>query len=503
MYLYLQKDGVSMGSPLGPTFANFYMGYLEQQIFSNPVNIPHIYARYIDDIFLQIKDETELCNLKTRFENNSVLKFTYELHTNNKLPFLDVLVDSSNNQFITKVYRKPTDMGTCINANSFCPERYKTSVIHNYLNRAYKISTNWNDFNTEVNQIKQNLINNNFSNFLFDQTLNRFLQQKYDNDNVNHDNKNSIKIFYHNQMQTNYKLEERVIKDLLQRNIQCISPNDKLNIICYYKNKRTCNLVMRNNLAPKPPPLQQTGTVYKFECPLQHNIPQTYIGHSQTTLFRRLSSHLNKGSIRSHFFSQHNIIPTIELLTNNTSIIATANDKIRLCIKEALMILQHSPSINIQYDNFTNILKLQPNRRINNNNSNDDNGNNNENNINHQNNNITINNNNRNLDNAGSIITTSPIRSPALNTPMDLTNETSSRNDNLEDNIEQLSNSSDLSDNLNSSFNITHNSHNISPMINLRINNLIHSVRGQNVTSPTHTQVGMRMTLRPRQRSTH
>ena len=287
--LYLQKDGVSMGSPLGPTFANFYMGYLEEQIFSNPVNKPHIYARYIDDIFLQIKDETELRNLKTNFENNSVLKFTYELHTNNKLPFLDVLVDSSNNQFITKVYRKPTDMGTCINANSFCPERYKTSVIHNYLNRAYKISTNWNDFNTEVNQIKQNLINNNFSNFLFDQTLNRFLQQKYDNDNVNHDNKNSIKIFYHNQMQTNYKLEERVIKDLLQRNIQCISPNDKLNIIFYYKNKRTCNLVMRNNLAPKPPPLQQTGTVYKFECPLQHNIPQTYIGHSQTTLFRRLS----------------------------------------------------------------------------------------------------------------------------------------------------------------------------------------------------------------------
>ena len=80
-------------------------------------------------------------------------------------------------------------MGTCINANSFCPERYKTSVIHNYLNRAYKISTNWKDFNTEVNQIKQNLINNNYSNSLFDQILNKFLQQKYEKDNVNQDNK--------------------------------------------------------------------------------------------------------------------------------------------------------------------------------------------------------------------------------------------------------------------------------------------------------------------------
>ena len=84
--------------------------------------------------FLQITNETELNHLKNTFENNSVLKFTYELNVNQKLPFLDVLVDSSNSQFTTKVYRKPTDMGTCLNADSFCPERYKISVINNYLN---------------------------------------------------------------------------------------------------------------------------------------------------------------------------------------------------------------------------------------------------------------------------------------------------------------------------------------------------------------------------------
>ena len=298
--LYLQTDGVSMGSPLGPTFANFYMGYLEEQVFSNPQNKPHIYARYIDDVLVQIANETELINLKSIFENNSVLKFTYELNVNQKLPFLDVLVDSSNSQFITKVYRKPTDMGTCLNANSFCPERYKISVIHNYLNRAYKISTNWIDFNNEVDHIKQMLINNNYSNSMFDQTLNKFLQQKC-NQNNNENNKNSIKIFYHNQMHTNYKVEERVIKEILHNNIQCNSPDDKLNIIFYYKNKRTCNLVMKNNLAPKPPILQQTGTIYRFQCPYPHDIPQVYIGHSQMTLLRRINYHLNNGSIRSHF----------------------------------------------------------------------------------------------------------------------------------------------------------------------------------------------------------
>ena len=146
------------------------------------------------------------------------------------------------------------------------------------------------------------------------------------------------------------------------------------------------------------------------------------------------------------------------------------------------------------------MIKLQPNRRMNYNDSN----NNNVNNINHQNNNtIMHNNDNWNLDNAGSIISNSPIRSPALNTPEDPTNETSLSNDNSEDNIEQLSNSLDFSDNLNASFNITYNNHNISPMINLRINNLVHSVKGQNSTSPTHTQRDLRRILRPRQRSTH
>ena len=105
-------------------------------------------------------------------------------------------------------------------------------------------------------------------------------------------------------------------------------------------------------------------------------------------------------------------------------------------------------------------------------NNNDSNKNNNsENNINHQNNTITIHNSNRNFDNAGSVISNSPIRSPALNTPVDSTDETSLSNDCFEDKIEQLSNSSNPSDILNSSFNITYDNHIIYPMINLRINN--------------------------------
>jgi len=37
---YKQIDGCSMGSPLGPTLANFFMAHLEQKFFSDKLNDP-------------------------------------------------------------------------------------------------------------------------------------------------------------------------------------------------------------------------------------------------------------------------------------------------------------------------------------------------------------------------------------------------------------------------------------------------------------------------------
>ena len=54
--LYQQVDGVSMGNPLAPTIANFFLGHLENQLFDTKGNGSHpqrpaIYTRYVDDIF--------------------------------------------------------------------------------------------------------------------------------------------------------------------------------------------------------------------------------------------------------------------------------------------------------------------------------------------------------------------------------------------------------------------------------------------------------------------
>ena len=85
---------------------------------------------------------------------------------------------------------------------------------------------------------------------------------------------------------------------------------------------------------------------------------------TRTTLSRCLTYHGQEGGIFSHFEREHNIKPTREHLTENTTIIARSPDNQKLSIKEALYILKHNPSINKQYDNFTNVLKLYVSRNI-------------------------------------------------------------------------------------------------------------------------------------------
>ena len=362
-HLYLQIEGVAMGSPLGPTFANFYMGNLENIVFNNPNNKPHIYARYVDDIFIQVNDVADIVQLKQIFEHNSVLKFTYELNTNNKLPFLDVNVTSTNdNRFKTTVYRKPTNIGTCLNANSECPEQYKTSVISNFIHRIYKITQNWSDFHIELQQTKQMLINNNYSNHMIDTQIRKFLNQTHSSESIE-TKKETIDLFYHNQMHRNYKIDERVLTDIIHNNVSSINPDKKVKLHIYYKNRKAANFIIRNNLSSPTPPLLQTGLIYEFKCPFPHGQVESYIGLTQTTLKQRLLSHTYKGSIHDHFVTHHGCRPNKLQLEENTSILSKATDRYRLSIKEALFISQQQPSINRQFETFTHTLKLFRNSR--------------------------------------------------------------------------------------------------------------------------------------------
>ena len=244
----------------------------------------------------------------------------------------------------------------CLNADSNCPKKYMRSVINNYIHRAHKYSQTWESFHSELLHIKQMLINNNYSNTIVDQEVSKYLDKVFSP--PERKNQNAIPIYYKSQMHPNYKLDERILKDIVYSNIKCTQPNDKINLIIYYNNKKSCNLVMKNNLAPPKPLLENTNLVYAFTCPLSHSKVTSYIGFTTTRLSRRLYHHTQQGSIKEHFSKYHDTKVTKEILHSNTNIITTASDKTRLIIKEALLISKHSPIINKQFCQFDNTLKL-------------------------------------------------------------------------------------------------------------------------------------------------
>ena len=218
--LYVRTDGKAMGSPLGPLFANYYMCHIENTILpqlNHPP--PSIYAWYVDDIFILSKNFATLDEIKTKFENFSVLKFTFEVETNKTLNCLDVKITKSENRLKTSVYTKPTNEGDCINFHSIAPERYKMGVVKTFLHRAYEICSDWTTFNTEIERIRQVLNNNNFPIATIDEEIRKFLDKKCSPGLVTTDDQETVTLFYKSQMTSAYKQEESSLHKIINENV--------------------------------------------------------------------------------------------------------------------------------------------------------------------------------------------------------------------------------------------------------------------------------------------
>ncbi|XP_066976055.1 uncharacterized protein [Macrobrachium rosenbergii] len=161
-HMYRQKDGVAMGSPLGVLFANFYMGTVEERVFER-IQRPKKNACYIDDVFVQADGEEEVEALRQAFQQCSVLNYAVEFSTDDWLPFLDVMVTKMERNLKTSVYTKSNNLGLCLNGDSECPARFKTTTVRTFIRRALSHCSTWQDTNKEFERAAQMLVNNNSS----------------------------------------------------------------------------------------------------------------------------------------------------------------------------------------------------------------------------------------------------------------------------------------------------------------------------------------------------
>ncbi|CAF5121111.1 unnamed protein product [Rotaria sp. Silwood1] len=168
---YDQINGVAMGSPLAPIIAHLFMSNLEENIDKYKGKKPEIYYRYVDDIFMIINERT--------------IKFTVAVQIENKLPFLDVMIEKQDSTLITYVYHKPTDTGLYLKWVSNQPKLYKINRIKCLYNYKNIFLANGYPHNVIKKAMRKFALNKNTNNNRQQQTTNTqtiYISMPYYND---------------------------------------------------------------------------------------------------------------------------------------------------------------------------------------------------------------------------------------------------------------------------------------------------------------------------------
>nr|XP_042900825.1 uncharacterized protein LOC107445882 [Parasteatoda tepidariorum] len=147
-------NGLAMGNPLSPILSDIYMPYFESKLFKL-LTFP-FYKRYVDDSFALLEDNN--CNLdqilNVMNSIDSCIQFTFELESDQKLPFLDVLVTRNDNSFHTTVFRKPFPVSLPPHYKSSHPPNQKLASFRSFVYRVVNICSNNDLLDAELNYIK-------------------------------------------------------------------------------------------------------------------------------------------------------------------------------------------------------------------------------------------------------------------------------------------------------------------------------------------------------------
>lgn len=345
--LYRQIDGVSMGSPLGPTLANLFLGHLEDT-WTKTNFFPTMYYRYIDDCFCVFRSNDDIPKFQ-QFLNglHPNIKFTVEIGNKN-LSFLDVNINNDNN-LTTTVFRKSTYTGLLMNYKSLCPMAWKTNLVTNMLNRAYSITSNWTNFSIECNKITEILSKNGYPIEVVTLYIRKFLNSKYfdksNNKRADETRKESMKY-----VSIPYLGQDSLI---LRKILQKIYKRLDLDIRIVFNSFKTKNYFSLKDRVAK---VMKSHVVYKFKC--RNDSDTTYIGKTRRRLHQRIAEHIkNNTAISTHLYGCNHCSNDIN---NCFDIKHSGKNDFELSVVEAILINEENPSLNrtLGYNGKSYFLKI-------------------------------------------------------------------------------------------------------------------------------------------------
>lgn len=174
--IYRQKLGTAIGTKFAPSFANIFMSKLETSMLSECRLSPWVWWRFLDDIFLIWLHGNEALIEFVNYVNSyhDTIKYTWEL-SENKLPFLDVLVKLENKKISTDLYCKPTDTRQYLDNRSCHPRHVKQGIPYGQALRVRRICDSDEVFERRMKELAGDFVKRGFKNKLVDS---QFLKAK-------------------------------------------------------------------------------------------------------------------------------------------------------------------------------------------------------------------------------------------------------------------------------------------------------------------------------------
>ncbi|CAF2030590.1 unnamed protein product, partial [Rotaria magnacalcarata] len=335
--MYIQHNGVAMGSPLAPVIADIFMGHLEETLMEQlkMIGIHHWY-RFVDDTFVLMNPTTNIDDVLVVLNSfHESIKFTREVEKKNSLSFLDVMVCRvpERSKFETKIYRKSTYTGLLTKWHSFVPMEYKKATIVNMIQRALKICSNYHYLASEFDRIRKIGKANSYPLSFIEQRiaigLNKYMQNRTKT-NTQENLPQKQKIYFEVPYIGN-------TTESLKKNLKRIVTKCRPDIDPHFYTKTLQNVQHFFKVKDPIDKFMQSDVVYCVKC---KDCEDLYVGKTERQLVRRLIEHgspkqlltdtIHKqlsthGPLVFNIINERNTNPTTNLTIITTA--TTENDK--------------------------------------------------------------------------------------------------------------------------------------------------------------------------------
>ncbi|XP_071122593.1 uncharacterized protein [Mytilus edulis] len=177
---YLQISGTAMGTKVAPTYATLVMGFLEDKMYQQvesefdtafKVYVKSEWKRFLDDCFIILNKSHNLEKFHSLINTlHPSIKFTIE-SSEQRLPFLDILILKNGTTLTTDIYYKKTDTHQYLNFHSCHPSHTKRNIPFCLARRVCTIVSD--DFTKELrlNELKVFLKEQNYPNPLIEKGI--------------------------------------------------------------------------------------------------------------------------------------------------------------------------------------------------------------------------------------------------------------------------------------------------------------------------------------------